>query len=252
MEAALFVTCLADTFFPRTAEAVVRILRHQGVRVAFPAGQTCCGQPAFNSGFHEQAKEMALHFFQVFDKHELIVSPSGSCVSMVRVYYPDLFVEGTEDHRRALRIADRTYEFSEFMVDVLQRHDLGATFAARATYHRSCHMTRELGIVDPPVTLLQNIKGLTYVEMERTDLCCGFGGSFSVRMADLSVSMADEKLKYLEQTGADLLVGADGGCLMQLAGRLQFLGRPVRVMHLAEVLAIGTGLMDAAQTGVRP
>lgn len=243
MEAALFVTCLADAFFPRAAEATVRLLHRVGVQVTFPPGQTCCGQPAYNSGFHDEARQMARNFLRVFAGSEFIVSPSGSCTSMVRIYYPELFAEGTDEHRLALQVADRTYEFSEFMVHVLGKRDLGAAYAGRATYHRSCHMSRELGITDAPIALLQNIAGLEYVPMERLDLCCGFGGSFSVRMADLSIAMADEKVKYLGATGADLLVGSDGGCLMQLAGRLNHLGRPVRTMHLAELLAVGAGLM---------
>jgi L-lactate dehydrogenase complex protein LldE len=246
MEAALFATCLSDTFFPRAPEAVVRLLHREGVKVTFPKGQTCCGQPAFNSGFHDEAREMARNFLKVFANEEYIVSPSGSCLSMVRVYYPELFPEGTAEHRLALQVAGRAFEFSEFLVNVLGKRDLGATYKARATYHRSCHMTRELGVSEPPIALLQHVRGLEYVEMDRADLCCGFGGTFSVRMADLSIAMADEKLKYLDQTGADLLVGSDAGCLMQMGGRLQHLGRPMRVMHLAELLAVGAGLMPAA------
>lgn len=249
MEVTLFVTCLADAFFPRAPEAVVRLLHREGIQVTFPKGQTCCGQPAYNSGFADEARQMARNFLHVFDKAEFIVSPSGSCTSMVRMYYPELFTEGTEEHRQALRIGDRSFEFSEFFVNVLGKRDLGATFPARATYHRSCHMSRELGIFDPPMALLKEVRGLDFVEMPRADLCCGFGGSFAVRMADVSIAMADEKLKYLNQTHADLLIGSDGGCLMHLGGRLQFTGHPVKVIHLAELLAVGAGLMPPDPNG---
>lgn len=249
MEVALFATCLSDMLFPRVPEAVVRLLHREGVKVTFPKGQTCCGQPAFNSGFHDEARQMARNFIKVFADAPYIITPSGSCASMVRVYYPELFAEGSEEHRTCLAVADRTYEFSEFLVEVLGKSDLGATFEGRATYHRSCHMSRELGIVEPPITLLDNVRGLTYVEMPRADLCCGFGGTFSVRMADTSIAMADAKITQMEPTDVDLLVGSDAGCIMQLAGRLGYLGRPVRTMHLAELLAVGAGLMAPAVVG---
>lgn len=251
MQAALFVTCLSDALFPRAAEAVARLLHREGVHVTFPEAQTCCGQPAFNSGYHGEARQMAEHWLQVFAEAEYIVSPSGSCVAMVRAFYPQLFPEGTARHRDVLRLAARTYEFSEFMTAVLRRDDIGATFPGRATYHFSCHMTRELGIADAPITLLQHVRGLEYVPLARPDLCCGFGGTFSVRMPELSVSMADEKLAHVAATEADVLVASDAGCLLQLAGRLQYLGRPVRCLHLAELLAEGVGLLPRTE-GVTP
>ena len=185
---------------------------------------------------------MARHFLRVFEGFDYIVSPSGSCNSMVRMYYPELLPEGTDLHRQALAIGDRTYEFSEFVVEVLGKRDLGAQWPGRATYHRSCHMTRELGVSDPPLELLRQVRGLKYVPMAREDLCCGFGGTFSLRMPELSVAMADEKLQQVGEV--DWLVGSDTGCLMHLGGRLSNLGRPVQVIHLAELLAVGCGLMQ--------
>ena len=248
---ALFVTCLVDGFFPRVGEAVARLLRREGLKIEFPREQTCCGQFAYNNGFQAEARGMARHFLQVFRDFDYVVTPSGSCAAMVRVYYPELFPEGTDLHREALGVGDRTYDFSEFMVEVLGRRDIGASWYGRAAYHRSCHMQRELGVTSAPLELLRHVRGLQCEEMPRSDLCCGFGGGFSVRMPELSVAMADEKLQSLGPV--DLLVGSDTGCLMHLGGRLAFAGRAVKVVHLAELLAVGCGLMtpEPSPVGVR-
>jgi len=232
MRVSLFVTCLTDLFFPATGEAVVRLLRRLGVEVDFPAAQTCCGQPAWNSGHHPEARRLAEHFLATFRDSEHIVTPSGSCAGMVRYYYPQLFA-GDPAVRE---VASRVYELSEFLVKVLGVRDVGARFPARAVYHSSCHMTRELGVREEPLELLRHVRGLELVDVPRPDLCCGFGGAFSVKLPEVSTAMADEKCGYLGAAQPDLLIGSDGGCLMQLGGRLDRLRLPIRTMHLAEVL----------------
>lgn len=236
MRAALFVTCLTDLFFPAVAESTVHLLRRAGVQVEFPAAQTCCGQPAFNSGFRAEARALADHFVRTFQGYEYIVTPSGSCASMVRLYYPELYADDPPQQARVQDLTRRVFEFSEFMVNVLGVEDVGAAVAARATYHPPCHMTRELGIAAEPRRMLMAVRGLELVEMERADLCCGFGGSFAVRLPAVSVAMGDEKLEKAAQTGADLLVSCDGGCLMHMGGRLQRLGMKLRPVHLAQLL----------------
>lgn len=236
MNVSLFVTCLTDMFFPEVGEAVVGLLRRQGVSVDFPTAQTCCGQPAWNSGHHAEARALAAHFIDTFEASEYILTPSGSCAAMVRYYYPQIFQWDDKAAKRARAVVDRVYEFSEFFVKVLGVSDVGARFPARAVYHPSCHMSRELGVRDEPLTMLQHVRGLELVEMPRPDLCCGFGGAFAVKLPEISTAMADEKCGHVAATRADVLVGADGGCLMQLGGRMGRIGMPVRAMHLAELL----------------
>lgn len=229
MRVSLFITCLSDLFFPETGEAIVRLLKRQGVQVAFPADQTCCGQPAFNSGFRDEARRMARQWLKAFRGAEYIITPSGSCAAMVRTYYPGLLPDSAE-------LASRTYEFSQFLVDVLKVEDLGAEFKARAAYHHSCHMSRELGIFHQPLTLLRHVKGLELVEVPRQDLCCGFGGAFAVKMPEISEAMVSDKVAAVASTKAEILVGSDSSCIMNIAGRITREGRPIRVMHLAELL----------------
>lgn len=229
MRVALFITCLNDLLFPDVGEAVVHLLRRHGCQVEFPEGQTCCGQPAFNAGFQDEARRMAAHWLKTFQGAEYIVTPSGSCAAMIRSHYPSLLPEARE-------LASRTYEFCEFMVDVLGLTDIGAEFPARATYHHSCHMKRDLKLVDQPLTLLQHVKGLELVSQPHEDLCCGFGGTFAVKMAGISEAMVTEKAACVTATGAEVLIGSDSSCLMNLGGRLEREGRPVRVMHTAELL----------------
>lgn len=229
MRASLFITCLADLFFPNTGEAVYRLLKRHGVEVNFPAEQTCCGQPAFNSGFHDEARQMARQWLKAFRNSEYIVAPSGSCVAMVRNYYPELLPEAAE-------MASRTFEFTQFMVEVLKVTDIGAVFPARAAYHHSCHMSRELGLYHHPLALLKAVEGLELVEVPRQDLCCGFGGSFAVKMPEISEAMVTDKVAAVASTRCDLLVGSDSSCIMNIAGRIAREGRPIRVMHTAELL----------------
>lgn len=242
VKASLFMTCLADTMFPEVGEHVYRLLRRHGVVLDFPMQQTCCGQPMYNSGYHDEARRLALHFVETFERSEYVVTPSGSCAAMVRYTYPQLFEGDPAALARVRTVTNRVYEFSQFLVEVLGIDDLGARVSGRATYHRSCHMSREIGVVEPPVRLLKRVAGLQYVEMDRSDLCCGFGGTFAIKMPEISVAMADEKLGKAVETGAAMVVGSDMGCLMHLEGRSRRQGIPLRFLHLATLLAEGVGL----------
>lgn len=233
----LFVQCLVDTQYPEVAEAMVAVLRRLGISVSCPVDQTCCGQPAFNSGYRRQARIAARHFIDVFKDSETIVCPSGSCVNMVRHHYPELFENNYQWLRRAQNLARRTYEFSEYLVDVLKVDDLGARFDGRVTYHDSCHLLRGIGVRQQPRTLLQQVAGIDFVEMRDADYCCGFGGTFSVKYPDISNAMVTDKVKNIMETKADAVVGCDMGCLMNIQGKLSRLGSDIKVMHLAQVLA---------------
>ena len=233
----LFIQCLVDTHYPEVGEAMVRVFQRLGIAVAIPGDQTCCGQPAYNSGYLRQARVAARHFIEVFDDAPLIVCPSGSCVNMVRHHYVDLLQNDPAWLQRAERLARRTYEFSEYLVDVLQVDELGAHFNGRATYHDSCHLLRGIGVRQQPRTLLQNVSGLDFVEMQDSDYCCGFGGTFSVKYPDISDAMVTDKVKTIMDTGADTVVGCDMGCLMNIQGKLSRLGASINVMHIAQILA---------------
>ena len=235
MQVALFVTCLIDQVAPDTGRAAVRLLEAAGCDVEFPADQTCCGQPAYNSGFPDDARRLALHFLDVFEGYEAVVSPSGSCAAMVRHYYPELWNDLPGMRRRAEAVGERTYELTEFLVDVLGRPDLGAQVGGQVTYHASCHLLRELGVREAPRRLL-DAAGVQIVEMADAERCCGFGGTFSVRYPGVSVAMADTKLAEASGLELDALVSCDGGCLLQLGGRADATGRDVRTMHLVDLL----------------
>ncbi len=238
MKVALFVPCYVDLIYPQVGVSAVRVLRKLGVEVTYPEGQTCCGQPAFNSGFLEEAKGVARHFLDVFEKEnfDYIVCPSGSCAAMVSHYYPFIFKELPEDREHAETLAPRVREFSDFLVNVLGAEDLGSHHAGRAVFHTGCHQRRELGVLDEPGTLLQRVDELGLLDWENEELCCGFGGTFAVKMPDVSVAMADEKIKALGKSGADTLISCDSSCLMHLEGRLRRTGHDTRVLHLAQVL----------------
>ncbi len=233
----LLVTCLVDQFFPEVGESVVRVLQRLGIQVDFPQAQTCCGQPMFNAGFHQEAGRLARRLLDIFDGSEYLVAPSGSCGSMVKIFGPGLFRDEPELHRRAQELAGRTYEFSQFLVDVVGVTDVGATYSGKVTYHASCHLLRELGVRDAPLALLKAVQGVEYVPMTQYDTCCGFGGSFAVKYPHISTALLDDKLRWLQESGADTLVANDTGCLMHLQGALHRRGLPVKVMHLAELLA---------------
>ena len=247
----LFVTCLVDLLYPEVGEATVSLLQALGLRVEFPSGQTCCGQPAFNSGFEEDARRVARNMLDSFADSEVVVSPSGSCTAMVRSYYPHLF-EGTPDEDRARDLSNRTYELSEFIVDVHGISDLGGRWEGKATYHDSCHGLRELGLSGQGRKLLAGVSGLELIEMEHTDMCCGFGGTFALRLPAVATAMADEKLAAAEATNADVMVAGDAGCLMHLAGRVSRLGSRLRPMHLATLLAEARGSASQHEGRTKP
>lgn len=234
---ALFVTCLGDQFFPQVGECVVEVLGRLGVEVTFNPAQTCCGQPAFNTGYREEARGVASRVLDLFDDAEYVVAPSGSCTAMMRVFYPELFAGDPARLRKVEVLRHRLYEFSEFLVKVLKVEDVGASFHGRVTYHDSCHLLRELSLGDEPRKLIRAVRGIEFVELQDYQLCCGFGGTFSVKFPEVSVAMGEDKLSAVAQTGAEYLVAADSSCLMHLAGLAHRRKLPVKTMHLAELLA---------------
>ncbi len=231
----LLVTCLADALFPAVGIATVRLLERLGMAVDFPSAQTCCGQPFFNSGYRQHARELARHTIVALASDRLVVAPSGSCAAMVKLEYPELFNDDPVWHERARDLARRTHELSDFLVNVLGIEDVGARFPARATYHMACHL-RGLGLRTEPERLLRKVRDLDYVPLERSDECCGFGGSFSVRYPGISAAMVQDKATFVEQSRADIVVATDAGCLMNIAGCLRRRRSAVRALHLAEVL----------------
>ena len=214
----LFVTCMVDQLFPQVGMAMADVLERAGFEVDFPEDQTCCGQPAFNSGFHDEAREVACHFLDVFRDAEYIVVPSGSCTSMVTHHYADLFQKDPERLAQTRQISSRIFEFTQFLLDVAKIEDVGARFESVATFHDSCHALRELKIKDGPRRLLSNVRGLELREMDPPEECCGFGGTFSVKFPDISGGMARTKIDSILRTGAGAVVGLDSSCLMQIQG----------------------------------
>jgi L-lactate dehydrogenase complex protein LldE len=237
---ALFVPCYVDQINPEVGVSAVRVLRRLGVDVIYPEGQTCCGQPAFNSGFFDEARSVGRHFLGVFEKErfDYVVCPSGSCTTMVSHYFPFIFKDLPDERARSEALGGRVREFSDFLVNVMgaSAKDLGAHHEAKAVFHTGCHQRRELGVLKEPRELLEGVEGLDLVGWEKEELCCGFGGTFSVKMPAVSTAMADEKIKALDRSGADTLISGDSSCLMHLNGRLKRTGRDTRVLHLAQVL----------------
>ena len=234
---ALFVTCLVDQLFPRVGLAMADVLERAGCAVEFPEDQTCCGQPAFNSGYHDEARAVARQFLKAFRGYDYIVGPSGSCVAMVTHHYAEIFADDPAVLLESNTIARKTCEFSRFLTDVLKVEHVGARFPHIVTYHDSCHALRELKTKEPPRRLLKQVRGLELVEMEAAEECCGFGGTFSVKFPELSGAMARTKIDSIAKTGAEFVVSIDSSCLMQIDGALRRAGSPVRTIHLAEVLA---------------
>ncbi|MGH9400709.1 MAG: (Fe-S)-binding protein [Terriglobia bacterium] len=232
----LFITCLGDQFFPEVGECVVKVLERLGVEVTFNPEQTCCGQPAFNTGYIEEARGVAARMLDLFDDADYVVAPSGSCSTMVRVFYPELFADDPARLAKAEALRRKLYEFSEFLVKVLKVESVGASFPHRVTYHDSCHLLRELGISEEPRKLIRAVRGIDLVEMDDYKLCCGFGGTFSVKFPEVSVAMGDDKLRAAAKAGAEYLVANDSGCLMHLAGLIHRQGLPLKTMHLAQLL----------------
>jgi L-lactate dehydrogenase complex protein LldE len=238
MKVSLFITCLSDALYPRVGEAMVRLLAKYGVSLQFPTVQTCCGQPAFNSGYWKEARDSAKTILDAFEDSDFVISPSGSCTSMIH-HYPKLFEDDPLMLERADRLQSKSYEFTQFLVQVLGVTDVGAVFPHKVTYHPSCHGSRILGVKDEPLALIQNVKGLELVPLPFAEDCCGFGGTFAVKMADISGAMVTEKVDHVLETEAEVLVGLDMACLLNIAGNLRYRNEPVRVMHLAELLYEG-------------
>ncbi|MEE9318949.1 MAG: (Fe-S)-binding protein [Granulosicoccus sp.] len=247
----LFVTCLVDLHRPNVGFSAVKLLEQAGCEVVVPGTQTCCGQPAWNSGDKVSAQTLARQTIDAFADVEAVVVPSGSCAGMLRVHYPKLLAEDSDYAARAESLAARTYELMSFLVDELpdglSNKNIEAVFAGTVTYHDGCSGLRELGIRDQPRKLLQQVEGLTIREMEDTDVCCGFGGTFCVKFPDISERMVSDKVALATETGADALVGGDLGCLLNISGRLSRLGLPMQVWHVAEVLADKTDIPAIAQ-----
>ena len=236
MKVSLFIPCFVDRIYPQVGVSIVKVLERLGCEVDYPEGQTCCGQPAFNSGCWNEAREVAEHALDVFADSEIIVGASGSCGAMMKVFYPELF-KGTPRYFDALKLAPKVYEFSDFLVNKLGVRDVGARFSGRVTFHDGCHGLRELGIESQPRELLRHVQGLTLVEMKEAKTCCGFGGAFAVKFPMISTAMGEVKCASILETEADYVISNDSSCLMQIAGLLQRQGKPTRCLHLAEILA---------------
>ena len=239
MRIGLFVTCLTDTLFPGTGRAVVTVLERLGHRVDFPAAQACCGQMHFNTGYRREAVPMARGMVAAFAGCEAVVSPSASCVSMVREYYPVLAAEAGDEAlaRGVAELVPRTWELSEFLAGVLGVTDVGAYFPHRVTYHPSCHSLRMLAVGDAPLRLLRAVRGLDLAELPDAESCCGFGGTFAVKNPDVSAAICADKVAAIRRTGAEVVCAADNSCLMHIGGALTRQRSGVATMHLAEILA---------------
>jgi L-lactate dehydrogenase complex protein LldE len=243
MRVALFVTCVNDAVRPRTGQAVVALLERLGVEVDFPAAQTCCGQPQYNTGYRREAEPLVLRTGRAFAGYDHVVTPSGSCAAMVRDGYPRIGARaaaegrGTELADVASSLAPRTYELTEFLVDVLGVEDVGAYYPHTVTYHPSCHGLRMLGLGDRPRRLLRAVKGLDLRELPGAEECCGFGGTFAVKNPDVSAAMGADKVRNAESTGAEVLCAADNSCLMHIGGTMARLETRMRPVHIAEILA---------------
>jgi len=243
MKVSLFITCLSDAVYPRVGETMMRLLARYGIVLEFPNVQTCCGQPAYNSGYWKEARAAAKTIITAFEDSDFVVTPSGSCAYMVH-HYPAMFEEEPEWQEKAIQLQKKVFEFSNFLVEVLGIQDVGARFPHKVTYHPSCHGSRLLGVKHEPMALLNNVQGLELVPLPFAEDCCGFGGTFAVKMSDISGAMVAEKAEHVIETEAEVLVGLDMGCLMNIAGHLRYRNKPVRVMHLVELLYEGVNYSD--------
>lgn len=238
MKVSLFITCLVDQLYPNIGVSIVEVLRRVGCEIVFDERQTCCGQPAFNTGYRDEARKFARRFIEIFEETDAdaIVAPSGSCTAMVK-HFHELFADEKNWLDRAVQIADKTNELSGFLVNVLKTVDVDASSSGRFTWHDACHGLRELHLRDEPRLLLRNVRGVEYVEMPNADVCCGFGGTFSVKYPEISAGILDNKIESIQAANIDAVVSGDASCLMQIGGRLSRLGSNIKTMHLAEVLA---------------
>lgn len=237
MKVALFATCLVDLFRPAVGFAAVRLLEQAGCEVVVPPEQVCCGQPAYNNGDRKTARAIARQVIDRFSDYDHVVVPSGSCGGMIATHYPELFARDDDYHQRAIALASRCHELTHFLSEVMMVDHLDACYPGKLTYHDSCSCLRELNIKQQPRSLLEKIGQLELVEMADTESCCGFGGTFCVKYPEISTRMVDDKIRAIEQSGADTLAAADLGCLLNLAGRLKRVGSTVKVFHVAELLA---------------
>jgi L-lactate dehydrogenase complex protein LldE len=242
----LFVTCLANLFRPSVALAAVKLLEQAGCRVEVPAEQVCCGQPALNSGDFADARAIARRVIAAFEGFDYVVGPSGSCLGTIKADYPELLAGDAEWHARAEALAARAHELTSFLVDVLGVQRVEARFDAHVTYHDSCSGLREMGVKEQPRRLLASVAGVRLTELREAEVCCGFGGTFCVKYPEISGKMVSDKVANIDESGADVVLGGDLGCLLNIAGRLHRLGKPQRVFHVAEVLA---GMADSAIGG---
>lgn len=246
----LFITCMVDLMRPSVGFAALRLLERAGAEVVVPAKQTCCGQPAYNSGDFANAKQIAKAVIEAFEGFDQVIAPSGSCTGMIRKHYPELLKDELAWHDRAEKLAAKTFELTEYLADHLDLSAPLETFAHTVTYHDSCTSRRELGVVDQPRKLLAAVDGLTLTELSDTETCCGFGGLFSVKFPDVSKAITRTKTQCVQATDADVLTGADLGCLVKQAGELSKAGSKVRVFHIAEILAgmaTGTGISEQTE-----
>lgn len=236
MKISLFIPCLSEHLFPQSALSMVKVLKHLGHEVEYVENQTCCGQPAFNSGYWREIIPIAEHFIELFKDREVVVAPSGSCVAMVRIFYKELDIR--EDLLPGLNdLTNKIFEFTEFLVDRSRVTNVGGRFSHRVTYHDSCHLNRELGVREQPRQLIRGIEDIDFVEMEKSDICCGFGGTFSYKFKGVSVEMVKRKCQYIEESGAEFCIGADASCLMNIEGYLRKHRMKARTMHIADLLA---------------
>jgi L-lactate dehydrogenase complex protein LldE len=238
MKVQLFIPCFVDQLYPTTAFNMVKVLEKVGCTVGYNTNQTCCGQPAFNAGFCNESKAVVEKFLKDFDNTDYVVAPSASCVGFIRNYYPTLF-EDSATISKIKELADRTFEFSEFLTDVLKIENVGASLNAKATYHDSCAALRECKIKDGPRRLLSHVKGLELIEMNDVETCCGFGGTFAVKFDGISTAMADQKVNNAMATGAECIISTDCSCMMQISGVIKNKNLPLQTLHLADVLAMG-------------
>lgn len=246
MKVSLFVTCIIDQFYPKVGESTVRILERLGCDVDFPRDQTCCGQPAFNSGYWSDARSVAKNFLNVFEECEKIVVPSGSCANMIRNSYSQLFENDPDSKALAQSVGSRVFELSEFISKELKVTDLKPMVRKnldgppqKVAYHEACHLKRELGVSQEPKNFLGQLPNVELVDLEQSDVCCGFGGSFSVKYPDISGAMLNDKISFLEKSGAQTVVACDASCLMHIGGGLQKQGCPIKAKHFAEILDEG-------------
>lgn len=238
MNVQIFIPCFVDQLYPDTAFNMIKVLEKAGCTVSYNPSQTCCGQPAFNAGFWDEAKSVCTKFIKDFSGSDIIVTPSASCAGFVRNYYSKLF-ENSSVHNEVKDLSKRIFEFSEFLIEILKVDDLGATLKGKATYHDSCAALRECKIKEEPRKLLSKVKGLEIAEMNDVETCCGFGGTFAVKFEAISIAMGEQKVENALATGAEYLISTDHSCLMHLQGYIKHKGYKLQTMHLADVLASG-------------